>query len=257
MKTVIIGAGNVAWHLSHALTAAGMDVVQVFSRSELSAKNLAEKIGCDHTTAVEEINPHADFYLVSLRDEITAHVIGQLKFSPALIAHTSGTLPISVFPSHFINTGVLYPLMTFSKTIALENSIIPICVEGSNDKATEEIYKIACALSEKVSKLDHRQRVQLHLAAVFANNFSNHLFSIANELLEEHKISGSMLYPLMQETVRKAIELGAANGQTGPARRSDSEVIEKHLNLLADHPRYREIYRMLTESILSQYGKRL
>lgn len=259
MKTVIIGAGNVATHLSRALSAAGFQVCQVFSRTEKSASTLADALGCTWTVHVSEILSAASLYVFSVSDsaleELAREVYGHLM-SPtscsshvgegrdALFVHTSGNIPLSVLP--FTHSGVFYPMQTFSRSRAVDFSEVPLFVESRTDENL--LQDIAHKLSRNVTVLDSGQRARLHLAAVFANNFSNHMYHLCADILRDAGLPFSVMYPLIDETARKVHELSPHDAQTGPAVRYDRNVMNRHLNLIEDE-RMREIYKLLSDSI--------
>lgn len=257
MKTVIIGAGNVAFHLAPALKKSGHEILQVYSRSHSSAAELAERIHSFPVTDLKAISAEADFYLICLRDEILPNVIREISFNPKLIAHTSGSTGMDVFPLHFPSAGIIYPLQTFSKNRPMDLSSVPFCIEANTREAEEELKKIGERISQQVHLFNDELRLRLHVSAVIASNFSNHLYSIAFELLKEKNLPESLLYPLIKETMEKALQNGPDHAQTGPARRSDATIIEKHLEVLSSHPDYQKIYRMLSDSILKKFGKSL
>ncbi len=256
MKIVLIGAGNVGWHLGHRLRSCGQEVVQVFSRNLMKAKELGEGIQAAFTDNLDEITTTGDLYILAVHDDAIEPVAEKLAASglqEKLIVHTSGATPMSVFAAHFRRFGVFYPLQTFTKSRAANFEIIPICIDASLDSDRETLTQLARKISGKVFQITDQQRAVLHVAAVFVNNFTNHLFHIGQSVLEREKISFELLLPLIRETVDKLEDGTPGEMQTGPARRGDEETIQRHLRFLEKYPEYQGLYRTLTESILQHY----
>jgi len=252
MKIVLIGAGNVGWHLGCRLRECGQNVLQVFSRSQLKARDLGEKIEADYTHSLNDVSPAGDLYILAVHDDAIGEVARKLAgggLKKKLVVHTSGTTPSAVFAGTLERYGVFYPLQTFSKARQPDFSEIPICVDAVHAPDREALDVLAGMISGKVFHLDDRQRAVLHVAAVFANNFTNHLFHIGHTILEREGLPFELLLPLIRETVGKLDDGSPGQMQTGPASRGDEATIERHLGLLEKYPEYREIYRQLTESI--------
>lgn len=256
-RVVIVGAGNVATHLGRALQNKNFVVSQIFSRTENSATQLASDLGVPFTTDLQTLDREADIYFYCVNDAVLCDVINKIDFPDALHVHTAGSLPLSIFESHlqYRRYGVFYPLQTFSKTRKVNFDEIPIFVEGNSLEAEEEIRQIAQTLSKRVFSSDSEQRKKIHLSAVFACNFVNHLFSIAEELVKTAGYSFDILLPLITETVNKLSELSPYDAQTGPAVRNDQNIIRQHLLLLENKPEFSEIYSVLSESIYRMHKK--
>ena len=250
-KTVFVGAGKLATNLSIALQRAGCTIVQVYSRTEESAKALGERIGCTWTNDTEKIAKDADIYIYALTDTVLPHIASlPIGNEEAIHLHTAGSIDKEVFSSKK-RYGVLYPFQSFSKEQLADFSQIPILTEGS-DKVTEErITKIAQSLSDKVyqANLEHRQR--LHLAGVFANNFTNCMYAIAEEQLQKAGLPFDILLPLIQETAHRVETIPPRKAQTGPAKRRDKNVMEKHIQLLEDDPSIETLYRIISTNIMN------
>ena len=252
-KVVIVGAGNVAWHLARALTDAGFSVVEVCSRHMASAGRLAEKIRSTALDRCEKVTPDADMYLLAVSDAQIETVARALPPVNGVVCHTSGTIPISAL-HHFRHFGVFYPLQTFSRATNVDLSQVPFCIEASSEQVCRVLFDVAGKLSRKVFAVNTPQRLKLHLAAVLVNNFTNHLFGLAAAWLRENNLDPQMLLPLLNETAAKLNRLPAAQAQTGPAKRGDVSVIEKHLQLLEQkNPELHELYRLFSHQILKQY----
>ncbi len=257
MKIVLIGAGNVSFHLGPLFRKKGHEIVQVFSRSEKSGKELAKKLGCKYVTEVPAIAQGADIYVVALRDEAIVPFLKAMTFIPRLIVHTSGSISIKVFPKRMTHCGVMYPLQTFSKSHRKTPEKIPFCVEGSSEIALKRIRSLAKSVSRSVHDISSPEREFIHLSAVFVNNFSNYLFVQASKILREKNIPFNLLRPLIEETALKVQSDEPSDMQTGPARRGDAVIISKHLKLLKEHPELKKIYRLFSENIERDFGPRL
>ena len=253
MKIVILGAGNLAWHLAPFLRKNGHEIVAVYSRTKFSAVALAKKVKAIPIDKIEDIPSNADIYIVALQDKAVRSVLKSLKFIPNCIAHTSGSVSISVFPKQFKNTGVFYPLQTFSKTRKVNLNEVPFLLESSNLKTKKILSSLANSISTNVHFITSDKRKKIHLAAVFANNFVNHLYSIASEILKESKLPFDLLKPLIIETAGKILEDSPEKMQTGPARRNDQEIIKSHLQLLKGQKNRKAIYSLLNASIIDKF----
>jgi predicted short-subunit dehydrogenase-like oxidoreductase (DUF2520 family) len=201
------------------------------------------------TNQVEKILPIADIYFLLINDDIIGEFITKLPLVEPILVHSSGSLPLQVLSSFTKNYGVFYPLQSISKNKKVNFKNIPICIEANNNECLNILKKLAMRVSDLVYKIDSTQRMKLHLAAVFANNFSNHMITIAKKLLDTDQLSIDLLKPLILETAAKALEFGPENAQTGPSKRNDIEVMKKHLELLSCNPEWMEIYRSISKSI--------
>lgn len=248
MKIVFIGAGNLATRLSLAMQRVGMQIGQVYSYTEASARQLATRLGCPWTNDLSALQEDGDLYVFSLKDTVLSDVISKVKPNNGMWVHTAGSMPMSVFEGYAQRFGVLYPLQTFSKGRNVNFDVIPIFLEANTDKNADYLKNIASALSENVRFMSSEKRRSLHLAAVFACNFTNHIYTLSYKLLENESIPADVLLPLIDETVSKIHSMPPAAAQTGPAIRYDENVINKHLAML-DDPDMQAIYRLLSQSI--------
>ena len=248
-KIVFIGAGNLATCLSLALKEKGYCICQVFSRTENSARTLAEKLGCVWTTRIQEIQQDADLYLFSVKDSALQQLIETIPPNNGIWAHTAGSMPIDIFPATNNRCGVFYPLQTFSKERSVDFTEIPIFLEAREANVYAFLNKIARALSHNVIEATSLQRQYLHIAAVFACNFTNHLYAIAENILSIHGLDFKALIPLILETAQKTRAYHPIDAQTGPAVRYDENVINKHLSLLSDAPVLQTLYKELSQHI--------
>lgn len=252
-RVAIIGAGNVATHLAIALSGK-VAISQIYSRNRCNAELLVSRIGVDIpvTDSISDVDPSADVYIVSVKDDAVRSLVEQLpENGRALWVHTSGSAPMDVFKCRMTRYGVLYPLQTFSKDVDVDVREVPFFIEGCNPEVESEIATIARLLSPEVKVADSRQRKRIHAAAVFACNFTNHLWAIAGKLLEDGGYGFDVLMPLLRVTLDKAEKVSPAAGQTGPARRGDCGTMQGHMELLDEDSA--GIYRMLSRSIMRQY----
>ena len=250
-----IGAGNLATHLSKALQEKGFVISQVYSRTEQSAKELAELLSANFITSVNKIDRKADIYIVAVNDSAVDQVLSQINFNNKLIVHCSGSLPLSAIEKYSENFGVLYPLQTFSKKREIDFSEIPVFIEANSAKNQKLLFEIASQISDSVSVINSDERKRLHISAVFACNFVNHFYNIAADILKSKDISFDVLKPLILETAKKVMEMEPEKAQTGPAIRLDENIINAHLHELKDFGDYQELYRSISKSIFEHYNK--
>lgn len=248
---VFVGAGNLATNLAKALYRKGFRIVQIFSRTEESARSLALQVEADYTTDLEELTGDAKLYIVSLKDAAFVELLPQIAEGKehALLVHTAGSIPMSVWKGHTQRYGVFYPMQTFSKQREVKFDEIPFFIEAKTAEDVALLKAIAATLSDHVYEASSEQRKSLHLAAVFICNFTNHMYALAADLLEKYQLPFNVMLPLIDETARKVHELAPRDAQTGPAVRYDKNVIENHLAMLADLPALQEIYKLMSKSI--------
>lgn len=249
----IIGSGNVATALGTAFSHCGINVLEVFSANVDNSKLLAEKINCNYVEKIEKLNTVSDLYIIATTDNDISNVIPKLKIEDRVVVHTSGSQSIEIFNNHFQNFGVFYPVQTLTKDKKVEFRKVPICIEGSDEKTSELLIQLAKRISNNVVELNSEQRQYLHLTAVTVNNFTNLLYNIAYEVLNEKDIDFSLLHPLIKETAIKIQSVNPHAAQTGPARRKELSTINKHLELLDQYPEYKEIYNLLSTQIIKNY----
>ena len=250
MKIVIIGSGNLATQLSLALSDAGQDILQVFSKTEEHARELAGKLGCGYTTNADEIDGNADVYIISIKDDAISGIATKIgeKARNAIVVHTAGSIAMDVLKGKSQHYGVFYPMQTFSKNRRVSFREIPCFLEASDDETLNTIRKIADEISENVVLANSAQRKKIHLAAVLACNFTNHCYRLAEKVLQEEQIDFKLFLPLIDETARKVSVLSPKQAQTGPMMRWDTGVMDMQINLLNDE-RTKQIYRLMAESI--------
>jgi len=248
MRIVILGSGNVATQLALSLKAIGEEIVQVYSPNLTNANNLAEKVAASAISNLAAINMQAELYIISVKDDAISAVAAELNHVNGLVVHTSGTTDLSILSGQVKRAGVFYPLQTFSKSRNVSFKHIPICLEA-DERDLILLRELAGKLSSKVYELDGEKRKVLHLAAVFACNFPNHLYALANQILQQHHLDFDIVRPLIAETADKVMVNLPDNVQTGPAIRGDERTMDKHLKMLSNLPELQEIYQTLSNSI--------
>ena len=258
-RIVLIGAGRVASQLGPALRNRGVSVVQVISRSRpetLARACNAQALAIDQ---LQDMELHADLYLLAVSDgaigTVSKHLAARLP-GGARIAHISGATPLEELSDHFDHRGVFYPLQTFSDGRTIDFSEIPFCIEATTTGFEQDLMAFAKKLSARVHRINSKERGVLHVAGVFANNFSNHLYTIAQAILDQDQLSFDLLRPLILETAAKVQDQPPRDAQTGPARRGDQATLDRHLAFLRKHhPGKVSLYEQLSNSIEQSFGE--
>lgn len=248
LRVVMLGSGNVATHLAQALHTMNHDILQVYSPTYKNAERLAEKVHAQPMDRLESVTRTAQLYLFSVKDDALPSVIQQMPRTQGVWAHTAGSIPMNVFASRAHTFGVLYPLQTFSKAREIHFQTIPLFIEANNQEAYNLLESVARTLSNTVYPLPGDKRALLHLAAVFACNFTNHMYHLAQEIIQEGDIPFDALKPLIAETAQKVMEMPPREAQTGPAVRYDETVMREHLQRLST-PQLKELYTLISKSI--------
>ena len=253
LRIAIVGAGNMAWQLSRVLEDAGHIVALVWARSIAQAEELANNVyeaEATDDTDLREVD--VEVFILAIADDAISEVAASLLFPPgALLVHTSGSRSIAELGDHPGPKGVFYPLQTISKAKAISLAGVPICLEADGEEAEELLYALASSLSKDIYWLNHQQRLALHVAAVFASNFANHMLTLAKDVLDAEELPFKMLRPLIRETIDKAFIVGPAEGQTGPALRQDYVTMSLHLRHLGDNPDLNQLYQTVSDSIIA------
>jgi len=249
VRISLIGAGNLATRLGIALKAAGHEFVQVYSRTEASARTLAEKLGAEAVVKADALQSDASLYICALKDDARPDILKQVQVGNGILVHTAGSLPLDILKPFAAKNGVFYPLQTFSKEREVDFRTVPIFVESSDKIVSYILKQLALDLGSEVYESTSEQRLKLHLSAVFACNFVNYLYTVSHDLLFENNLSFDVLKPLIQETAAKVQTLSPADVQTGPAIRFDRKVMDKHLALLEKHPAWKTLYKELSLDI--------
>jgi predicted short-subunit dehydrogenase-like oxidoreductase (DUF2520 family) len=248
MKVVCLGSGNVATHLARAFKKAGITVVQVWSRNGNHAEALASEVGAQGIVDLQDLDKSADLYVIAVKDDAIRGVSVALTGVNGLVVHTSGATSINVL-SGLKQYGVLYPLQTFSKEKALDLSSSPMCIEAASAEAYTLLEEVASWISTVVYRINSHERQTLHLAAVFACNFTNQLYHLAFSILKKDGLAFDLLKPLIMETASKVQTALPAEVQTGPAVRNDVQTMNNHLEQLKGLPDLQEVYETLSKSI--------
>ena len=252
-KITFIGSGNIASHLAKTFDLAGYQIHQVISRNELTGKELAKQFAAFFSNNLADVYADADFIFLTIPDKEIEHAVRQINTDIPVFVHCAGSCPMQAISAIKTNAGVLYPLQTFTKSRPVNFLEIPIFTEASNKFSTQKINELAETISNKVTELDSEKRRYLHLAAVIANNFTNHLLAQSEKIMAQQNLPFALLKPLVEETVKKAFELSPKNSQTGPAKRKDESTISKHLEMLENEPEIKALYQIITDSIVSSY----
>lgn len=248
MKIVIIGSGNVAYHLAKAFTQNNIEVSQIFGRNEVELNKISEELNIPYST---KDLADADLYLISVSDSAVEQVSDLIKTEKALVAHTSGSLPLEILKGNYRKAS-FYPLQTFSKTKNLDYSKIPFFIETENQIDEKSLFELASIISENVETSDYEKRKYIHLTAVFACNFVNHLFARAKEIADSQDLDFNYFIPLIDETVEKIHHLEPKLAQTGPAVRGDERILKLHEELIKDE-QHLKVYQLMNESIKKMY----
>ena len=246
IKVVLLGAGNVGTHLFRALhKAENISLIQWYNRS---AQSLEEGKGKVKTLSqLDELVPEADLYLLSISDDNISELSSKLKSCKGIIAHTAGSVGMEAL-NPCKDHGVFYPLQTFSKQKKVDFEQVPLCLEANTKENFTLLKQVAIALGGPIHSIDSTQRKALHIAAVFVNNFVNHLYAVGEQLCQEHQVPFSVLQPLIAETADKIKSLSPKAAQTGPALREDQQVLKDHLSLLTKTTQ-KELYQLISTAI--------
>jgi predicted short-subunit dehydrogenase-like oxidoreductase (DUF2520 family) len=250
MRITIIGSGNVATHLAAAFKNAGHAIVQVYSRDIQHASLLAYHVKAEAIDDLTHITPETDLFVIAVKDDTIETVVSALAKHQKLIVHTSGATDLQTLLKYTQHAGVFYPLQTFSKTKEVNFNAVPLCIEGANDQITSQLNELAYTITQNVYRINSEERKTLHLAAVFANNFPNYLYNMAQQLLEERQLPFDLLRPLILETAAKVQQHLPGEVQTGPAIRNDEKTMATHLQQLAGKPELQELYQLLSQGII-------
>jgi len=248
MRITLIGAGNLATRVGIALHDSGFRIVQVYSRTAEAAQTLADRLGAESCCQPDSLDTTSDLCLFAVKDSALPDLLPQLKRGNGVWAHTAGSVPMDIFAPYSTRFGVLYPLQTLSKNRATDFSQVPVYLEASDVTTLSLLNDVAGKITNRVIEASSDQRKQLHLAAVFACNFTNRMYAIAASLLESKGLDFAQLLPLIDETTAKIHELHPRESQTGPAIRYDENVINRHIGLLEDEE-LKKIYTLMSQNI--------
>jgi len=253
-QITIVGSGNAAWHLAHAFVSQRHQVKTIISRNEVAGKKLAEETNADYTSNFNTDNSTSDFVLLALNDSCLPEVITKMQIENAIVLHTSGSIGMDVFENEVEDYGVFYPFQTLTKGIEVDMTKVPICIEAATEKTLELIQNLASSISKKVYIIDSEKRRILHLTGVLSNNFINHLIARSFDYLENNEVDRELLFPLLEETLKKLEKVLPRDAQTGPARRKNIEIIEVHKKMLEEEPVLKNLYSLISDSIIAYYS---
>ena len=248
-KVVLIGSGNVATVLGRMIVQAGHSVIQVCGRNAVASRMLADELHSESVIDFTHISLLADIYIVAVTDNAVAEVAAALHLPGKIVVHTTGSVSKNILQQTSDSYGVLYPLQSLRKENNLQ-PLVPLLVDGSDEDVCDKIALFANSLSTIVHFAYDEERFKLHIGAVFSSNFTNHLYSLTDFFCKEEAIDFSLLIPLIIETALRLKNNVPSCMQTGPAVRRDHESIQKHLTFLNKYPELKEIYSLLTESII-------
>ncbi|MFY0593217.1 Rossmann-like and DUF2520 domain-containing protein [Roseivirga sp.] len=255
-KIAIIGTGNVAWHFARTLENAGHIISHVYDRNIEKAEKFAlDYFNASVSDSTDLSKVDASILIMAVRDDAIEEVAQSLMLpQESILVHTSGTIPLNALGyAQTQNIGVLYPVQTLSKGQQIDFKKVPVCVEGESISTVEILEDLAGSISQTVSVLTSQQRKVIHLAAVFACNFTNHMFSISKKILESNDMNFGLLEPLIVETLNKSFDIGPENAQTGPAKRGDLETLDQQFETLSSDPEIAEIYKLISQNIMDTH----
>lgn len=252
-----IGSGNLAWHLATALDNTEFNVHEVFSPNAKHAAALVERLyQADVMESLDFSESTSRIFVIAVADDAIEDVARGLRLPPnAILVHTSGSQPLSALAASSTSyTGVFYPLQTFTKGKKIDFADVPVFVESESSETEKILVSMAKAISKKVVKISSDDRRALHVAAVFASNFTNHMLTLSKEIMDGYKLKFDLLKPLIAETLNKSLEIGPENSQTGPAKRGDLETLDKHVEFLQADAQLAEIYKIVSQNIIDRYA---
>ncbi len=250
MKIVIIGSGNVATVLARLCQKNNHQVIQVMSRHTENAKILADELGCSYTNYDGITDMSGDIYIVAISDGVLFDLNKSFSLGNKLIVHTAGSVSKDVLQNISTNYGILYPFQSLRKEIQTIPEI-PFIIDGNTNDTVTLIEDFAKTLSPLVKRLAEEDRFKLHVSGVFVNNFTNHLYAVAEDFCIKENLDFKLLFPLIQSTAQRIKEISPKDIQTGPAHRNDVFTLDKHLRLLSAHPKLKYLYLKLTDSIMN------
>ncbi len=252
MRISFIGSGRVATHLAKVLVKQHQ-IVQIYSRNIIHAEKLAQSVSAQSIQKLQELNSHIDLLVIAVSDQSISQVIQAITadLDHVLIVHTSGSTNLNVLTEHHAKSGVFYPLQTFSLEREIDWESTPLFIETVDATDLAILTELANSLSNRVYQYSSAQRLSLHLAAVFACNFSNYCYDMAKQVVDAQQVDFSLLHPLMLETANKATQNEPKDMQTGPAMRGDQNIINMHLAMLENSQQIdlKETYQTMSTQI--------
>ncbi len=252
MNVVIIGTGNVATQLGRLIYTSGHHIVQVYGRDRNAADLLAKEWQATAISDLKQMQPKAELYIMAVADSALPVILKDMIEVKGVLVHTAGAVPIDLLQTKASRFGVLYPLQSLRKE-SEKIPEIPFLVEGSDVETGDWLKTFAGSLSDKVALTSETTRQKMHVAAVFVNNFVNHLYTITRAYCKRESIEFQLLIPLIQETAQRLTMVAPEHSQTGPAVRNDSDTIERHQALLATNPEMLHLYQLFTQQIMAYH----
>ena len=258
MKITIIGSGNVGTHLAKRLFEKGHSIVQIFSRNIENAAELAQQVNAESICDLSELLESTEIIIIAVKDDVIEEISKAINFENVLIVHTSGGTSSAVLVRQLkrpvllrLRFGIFYPLQSFSKVKSVDFEKLPICIDANNEEDLNLLEILAQSICPNVYRINDKERAILHVCAVMVNNFTNHLFAMADDILKQENLTLDILKPLILETVKKIENHPPKQMQTGPAIRNDEKTIDNHLQFLDKYPDYQLVYKLLSDSIQS------
>lgn len=253
-RITILGSGNLAYHLCDAFINAGHRIHQIYSRNINTGKELALKFNITFVDTIEKIDSEADIYIFCVKDNSLLDIIKRYSLENKLMVHTSGSVEMDIFIPKTKHYGVFYPLQSFVKGKEVDFSMIPICLEGSDDESINVLELLALSLTQNIYKINSKQRLMLHISAVFVCNFTNYMYSVAEEITKQNNIPYELLLPLIEETAQRVKQISPSKAQTGPAIRDDVNIILKHEEALKQNSDFIELYKLISKQIKTKHS---
>jgi len=253
----IIGSGNLGTNLAMTLFQNKFTINSIISRHSENAEQLASQCEAIAGTKISQIPDQSDTLIFCVPDDVLSDILEDHDFGNKLLIHTAGSTNINVFEKHSDNYGVLYPLQTFSKDHIADFKNAPVFIEASNRYSLSRLQQIAHKISRRVHELNSQKRLELHTAAVFACNFTNHMYKIAEDFTRDTNLDFDIFVPLIRETTEKVIDKkDPAVSQTGPAVRNDKKTMDKHLAVLKGNKELTDLYKIISNRIFEQNRKK-
>ena len=252
MNIVLIGTGNTASVLGRKLKAAGHVIAQIYGRDAAAASELAYILDSESTNYWSVVTREADIYLLAVSDIAIEELVQELNLPAKTVVHTAASVPKGVLASASTHYGVFYPLQSLIKTAAVLPDI-PVIIDASDEATLQLLETLGESISTQVVDAGDEERAKLHLAAVFCNNFVNHLYTLMEQYCKDEQLDFQLLLPLIKETSARVQNVAPSGAQTGPAARNDEATIQRHLQLLASHPRLKDFYLLFTKSIQAPF----
>ncbi|MBS1747548.1 MAG: DUF2520 domain-containing protein [Bacteroidetes bacterium] len=249
MTISIIGSGNTATIIANLLYQNKHNIREIYGRNNTTAMHLALNVKAAPCFNIRFLNKESDLYIIAVKDDAIAEVAEQLNTGNKILVHCCGSVDINVLSAASSNFGVLYPLQSLRKELSYTPSI-PFLIDGNNASVKDALFNLANSISTNVIYANDDIRLKFHLSATIVSNFSNHLYSLTKNYCDKNGLDFSLLLPLIQETANRLSMYNPADMQTGPAIRKDGSTIKKHLSLLEDCPQLKDVYTILSNSIM-------